>query len=176
MATAPQTQLLTSCRSCLHWRAGGEAQARDPHPGTGRRLAGGLTSCRPPPESAGHIPGCAARPPWARPTVARGGSLRDSAAPPTFFLLNQTRSPACSPLPHPRPVSQDGIAGSKWEELGQGRGCLSLPGVCSTTHHDSPSSLHSTPLPPPARHGCGEECSVQNSEVHRLPPLHQPAV
>ena len=109
----PQTRLLTSCRSCRS-REGGAVRPGTPHPGTGRRRLGGLTSCRPPPWSAGHIPGTAAH--WkpcgllrlgraealVRAAAARGRSDSAASSPPAFPPgKDPAQRPVCSPHPHP---------------------------------------------------------------------------
>ena len=109
-----------------------------PHPGTGRRRPSGLTSCRPPPWSAGHIPRTAAH--WKTCGLPRAGSSRgasrscsqrgarsDSATSslPAFPPREDpARCPVCSPHPHPFPGTplqllphrtQDKEGGLKWE-------------------------------------------------------------
>ena len=75
MATAPNP--VADVMPQLREQGGRGAAVRPgtPHPGTGRRRPGGLTSCRPPPWSAGHIPRTAAH--W-KPVASPGLGLAEA--------------------------------------------------------------------------------------------------
>lgn len=115
-----------------------------PHPGTGWRLLSGLTSCQPPPWSAGHIPCPAAF--WELDSLPRLGLARsrvpavadwersDSLSPsspgfPPRQILVQTPCalPSLPPKPRPRDCSSRSAAHRAQDCVGGRRGSLGSP-------------------------------------------------